>query len=86
MHTPERGDNNFRCKRDVYLDIGPLVLIVERAGKPVSWTLNKTQQTMYYRAKKNGKINLDVAERILENFGRGIPDTYGGYDGIQTGS
>jgi hypothetical protein len=36
---------------------------------------------MYYRAKQKGTINLEVAERILEHYGRGIPDTYGGYYG-----
>lgn len=82
MHAPSPGDSNFRCRRDTYLDVAPLVMVVERSGRPVSWTLTETQRRMYYRAKKAGKINLDVAERILENFGRGIPETYGGYDGI----
>lgn len=82
MHTPSRGDPNYRCDRQTYLDVAPLVLVVERSGRPVSWTLPSNERRMYYRAKKTGKINLDIAERILENFGRGIPETYGGYDGI----
>lgn len=82
MHTPSPGEPNYRCTRETYLDVAPLVLVVERNGRPVSWTLTGTQRRMYYRAKKEGKINLDVAERILENFGRGIPETYGGYNGI----
>jgi hypothetical protein len=81
MHQPWPGDPNYRSPRQTYLPTEALVTIVEGSHRPVSTVLPASERRMYYRAKQKGTINLEVAERILEHYGRGIPDTYGGYYG-----